>query len=236
MRAKLASAAILGVLAFALGAGDGSGHPGHGVPTVRVGGFAFAPDALTIVKGDAVVWTWNALDTNHSVTSVAGQPDAFDSDAGKAPGQVNHARGDAYSHLFDSVGTYNYFCKVHPSMRGTVVVQALGGDDSGPRVRSLRAKRPKACRKGSKGCSKPGGLFSFSLSEAATLFVDVERVNRKGEVEKVVRSFTRALEGGSHELKLGVNKFKPGSYVFAVEAQDAAKNSSGRFETRFKVR
>ena len=32
-------------------------------------------------------------------------------------------KGQSFSHTFDTEGTYDYFCEVHPWMQGAVVVQ-----------------------------------------------------------------------------------------------------------------
>ena len=32
-------------------------------------------------------------------------------------------KGDSFNHTFDTAGTFTYYCKIHPSMKGTVVVE-----------------------------------------------------------------------------------------------------------------
>ncbi|MGB4306314.1 MAG: plastocyanin/azurin family copper-binding protein [Methanosarcina flavescens] len=32
-------------------------------------------------------------------------------------------QGDSYEFLFTEAGNYDYYCSIHPEMRGTVVVQ-----------------------------------------------------------------------------------------------------------------
>ena len=34
----------------------------------------------------------------------------------------NLASGAAYSHTFAQAGTYQYYCVIHPNMKGTIVV------------------------------------------------------------------------------------------------------------------
>ncbi|HTZ41834.1 MAG TPA: plastocyanin/azurin family copper-binding protein [Candidatus Omnitrophota bacterium] len=31
--------------------------------------------------------------------------------------------GGTYSHTFAAAGTYSYHCSIHPSMKGTIIVQ-----------------------------------------------------------------------------------------------------------------
>jgi plastocyanin len=77
---------------------------------VDIAGFAFDPDTLTIVVGDTVRWT-NSDAAPHTATSNTG---VFDS------GTL--ATGDQFSYTFDQVGSYPYFCSIHPSMTAVITV------------------------------------------------------------------------------------------------------------------
>ena len=90
--------------------------------SVTIADFSFSPATVTINQGDTVTWVNNGP-TSHSATSTSG---AFDS--GVLP------KGGSSSHTFDQAGTYSYYCKPHPFMKGTVVVQAAqtgGGGTTG---------------------------------------------------------------------------------------------------------
>src|SRR5437764_7756186 len=99
---------------------------------VTIKNFSFMPSSITIAQGDAVKWTWAGPDTNHSVTSTAGQADSFDSDPGKTPSSLDHPPGDTFSHTFNTPGTFTYMCKVHSFMTGKVVVNGPTGPDTTP--------------------------------------------------------------------------------------------------------
>ena len=72
---------------------------------------AFNPATVNISTGDTVRWT--NLDTaSHTVT---GTGTNFRSEL------LN--QGDSYEFLFTEAGNYDYYCSIHPEMRGTVVVQ-----------------------------------------------------------------------------------------------------------------
>ena len=73
--------------------------------------FAFDPEALTIAAGTEVVWT-NRDDAAHTVTQNGGLLDSPDL-----------GDGDTYAVGFPDPGTYEYFCKFHPAMRGTITVE-----------------------------------------------------------------------------------------------------------------
>jgi plastocyanin len=82
---------------------------------IRIEGFAFDPDEITIASGDTVTWT-NYDDSRHTVTE---DDDAFDSD--------DLDQGDTFSWTFDVAGSYGYFCDRHDeTMSGTVNVEEAG--------------------------------------------------------------------------------------------------------------
>jgi plastocyanin len=82
---------------------------------VLIQGFRYQPTSLQVTAGTTVVWS-NEDQINHTATS--GTPDApdglFDLSMGSA--------GTSAEFTFDDPGTYPYFCTVHTSMIGEVVV------------------------------------------------------------------------------------------------------------------
>jgi amicyanin len=89
--------------------------PAGGPAAVKVSieNFDFAPKELVVPAGTTVTWV-NADDVPHTVTSTASPP-LFDSRTLRA--------NDTFSFTFQAAGTYEYFCKAHPSMTGKVVVR-----------------------------------------------------------------------------------------------------------------
>ncbi len=79
--------------------------------SVDISGFSYTPSSLTVNAGDTVVWT-NHDTVGHTVTS----------DQGTELHSGVMAAGQAYSHTFDTPGTYTYHCTIHPYMKGTVTV------------------------------------------------------------------------------------------------------------------
>jgi plastocyanin len=72
--------------------------------------------AITIIAGDKIAWKNCSDTTNHTVTSDDGSPEVFDKEL--SPGQI-------FTKLFDAAGpSIGYHCKIHPSMHGTILVQA----------------------------------------------------------------------------------------------------------------
>ena len=80
---------------------------------------SYQPPALDVAVGATVRWENIDGDDDHTVTSADG---AFNS--GVLPA------GSAFEYTFDAPGTFPYFCAIHPSMTGTVVVRepALAGE------------------------------------------------------------------------------------------------------------
>ena len=77
--------------------------------TVEAKNLAFTPSIIKVNVGDTVTFTNNDT-TTHTVTS-----STFDS------GEL--AEGQSFKRTFDTAGTYDYHCSLHPFMTGQVIVQ-----------------------------------------------------------------------------------------------------------------
>jgi len=84
----------------------------HPTRTVLIKGFRFKPAHITIKRGTKVRWI-NKDSTAHTAT--ANNRRSFDS------GRLG--KGQRYSHTFKRAGKKPYHCKIHPHMRGRVVVK-----------------------------------------------------------------------------------------------------------------
>lgn len=94
--------------------------PGSSTPGCDETQECFIPYKVTVNPGDEVVWS-NDDTAAHTVTSgtaVDGPDGLFDSSLFMA--------GATFSHKFDTLGVYDYFCMVHPWMAGQVFV-TVGG-------------------------------------------------------------------------------------------------------------
>jgi plastocyanin len=80
---------------------------------VLIDNFTFNPATLTVTAGATVTWV-NRDDVPHTATSSA-KPRVFDSGALDTD--------ERFSHVFDTPGTYAYFCSIHPHMTGQIVVK-----------------------------------------------------------------------------------------------------------------
>ena len=85
--------------------GSGSG----GAQAVSIANFAFSPADVSVKVGDSVTWTNNDT-VPHTVT--------FASFASQ-----ELAPGATYTHKFDTAGSFDYKCSIHPNMTAKVTVQ-----------------------------------------------------------------------------------------------------------------
>ncbi|MGI0042211.1 MAG: cupredoxin domain-containing protein, partial [Nitrososphaeraceae archaeon] len=86
-----------------------------------MGDKAFSPNPLNIKVGDSITWT-NNDSTVHTVTSGTGPTDPnmgkeFDSGL-----KTLMSPGDTFSFTFSKTGEFPYYCAVHPTMVGTIIV------------------------------------------------------------------------------------------------------------------
>lgn len=79
---------------------------------------SYDPNPINVNAGDSVTWT-NSDNDIHSVTSGG--------DEGPSIGQEFDSgilgEGQSFTHRFENPGTYEYFCSIHPSMVGEVIVK-----------------------------------------------------------------------------------------------------------------
>ena len=103
--------------------GNTTGASGGNSVTIAAGssvpsnGKFFEPPTMTVSKGTTVTWT-NADSTLHTVTS--GSAEAGNS--GTEFDSSYLAAGKTFQHPFNTAGTFDYYCTLHPFMTGKVVV------------------------------------------------------------------------------------------------------------------
>jgi plastocyanin len=91
---------------------DSAAAPATAPANVTIEGFAFNPQTIEISAGDTVTWT-NNDSAQHTVTQ---------DPAGSGFASGNLSQGATFENTFDTPGTFDYFCEIHPNMIGTVVV------------------------------------------------------------------------------------------------------------------
>lgn len=115
----------------------------------RIVDFAFTDTTLSINIGDTVAWQ-NTGAQSHTVTSEVG---VFDS------GSISP--GSDFSTVFNSAGTYYYYCKIHPQMRAAIVVgsgtPAYGNGTTTPTTASNQSGGYGMSSYGNSGAAGYGG-------------------------------------------------------------------------------
>ena len=125
-----------------------------------LGDKTYSPDPVTIARGATVIWT-NNDSIAHTVTA---KPDATVFDSGSI------APGATFSHTFNSVGDFDYFCTIHPGMVGKVTVSDSAGVCAAP------STSPSGRPSGSPGTSPstvPSTVPSGGPSEIPTVLPSV---------------------------------------------------------------
>jgi plastocyanin len=84
--------------------------------TVRIDGMRYDPGNITVKPGTTVTWV-HGSQMPHTINGNAD---------GLRSGTLY--KGQQYSHTFNATGNYNYYCGLHPSMTGSVVVEEAATD------------------------------------------------------------------------------------------------------------
>lgn len=106
--------------------GGGTDQPA----AVTIANIAFTPPSMKVLRGTTVTWTNNDASVRHTATSgepgtraVAGVSKGSPANAdGVFDGDMPDA-GSSFEFTFDETGTFAYFCEIHPSMTGSIVVE-----------------------------------------------------------------------------------------------------------------
>jgi amicyanin len=108
----IAGSMLAGMAVAALGVAARAQAPGL---AVTIDNFTFGPQQIKVKTGDTVTWI-NHDDIPHTVrsTTAAFKSNALDTD-------------DKFSFTFAAPGKYDYFCSLHPTMTGSIVVEADTG-------------------------------------------------------------------------------------------------------------
>jgi plastocyanin len=176
--APLTALAVLAVTSPSLAADFGIG----------VSDFKFTPKDQKIAVGDKVVWTFDQ--GGHSATSVAGQPERWDSDVLDA--------GATFEETFTNPGRYQYLCTPHEAfMRGAIVV---GSDAVADTVDAFKTK-----------VSGKKATVSFQLKEAAQATYRL-----KGPSKRTVTR--KRLKAGKQSITL--KGLKAGRYTGTLTLSD----------------
>lgn len=83
--------------------------PDYQTASVSIANFAFNPTTITVKIGTTVTWI-NDDPAPHTIISPTFTSNTLNT-------------GDSFSYTFNQEGTFNYYCSIHPSMTGQIIVQ-----------------------------------------------------------------------------------------------------------------
>jgi plastocyanin len=81
---------------------------------VEVVDIDYEPREVTVAKGGKITWTHTG-NLPHTVTKDSGPGPDFSSET--------LSNGDTYEQTFDTPGTIEYVCKIHPQQHGSITVK-----------------------------------------------------------------------------------------------------------------
>ena len=122
----------------------------------------FDPNPVTIAMGGTVTWE-NVDNAAHTVTS--GSP--ADGPDGVFDSSLIMAGGATFSHTFDDVGTYDYFCMVHPWMQGSVIVEDEAAAEAEAAEAEAEAAEAEAAEAEAAAAAAIAALEAEQAAEAA---------------------------------------------------------------------
>jgi plastocyanin len=112
MRAATFLALVLAAISVAAGRPQATtSQEKRAANLVTIENYSFAPNELTVAVGTEVTWV-NKDDDAHTVVTTGS---TFKSKALDT--------GEKFSFTFHDPGTYEYFCSIHPNMKGKVIVK-----------------------------------------------------------------------------------------------------------------
>jgi plastocyanin len=210
---------------------------------VSIGHYQWSLPQIHLDLGEHVTWYWVGPDTMHSVTGISDNDSGIDSDRGiNTP---NHPLGDTFRVTFDHPGTYQFQCKLHPGVRGTVDVSSTPGDPNTeidpvpkinfdltpPHLSELKLRNRKFGRGGT------------------TLHLGVDETSKIDAEYYAMRNGHRAGFAGWHAWRTHVgyndlrfagrsNHFRarPGHYMAVIRATDTSNNAARKRLRRFRIR
>jgi hypothetical protein len=151
--------------------------------------FSFSPRSAQVDPGDSVTWSFVGP-TDHTTTSKAGQAERWDSPL-EGPGKT-------FSHTFTKPGKFQFYCRPHPYMTGTVTV----GSDAVPK--SFTRSAIKGGRR--------SVTASLTLAEGAKVTLSAKAKGRKA------KSVSKRLAKGKR--KIAVGRLAAGRYKVTLTAVD----------------
>jgi len=187
----------------------------------------FIPSTVVITVGGTVTWenTDTAAHTSSSGTPAGGPDGVFDSSL--------IMTGASFSHTFDSAGTFDYFCMVHPWMTGTVIVEAEaehGEEMEHTEMEEMEHTEMEEMGHGDDHAAKGVEDISDQFTASVTSGV-IHHIGANSDDDTLLVHLFGADDDG--ELKITLNKdiitpFDDGSYFVLINSEEVEFEQMGR--------
>jgi plastocyanin len=210
---------------------------------VSIGHYQWSLPQIHLNLGEHVTWYWVGPDTMHSVTGISPNDRGIDSDAGiNTP---NHPLGDTFRLAFNQPGTYQFQCKLHPGVRGTVNVSSTPGDpnkevDPVPKINfDLTPPHVSELNLRSRSFGRHGTTLHFGVDETSKIDSEYYAM-RHGHRSGFAGWHAWHAHVGYNDVDFGgASKHfhpKPGRYVAIIRATDTSNNTARKRIRHFRVR
>jgi plastocyanin len=237
---------LIGALAVALACALGSvtSTARAAGAKVAIGHYRWSRPVVHVDLGQRVTWYWVGPDTMHSVTGVSVNDLGEDSDPNRP--EPEHRLGDHFRLSFTQPGVYAFRCKLHPVVRGQVIVSATPGDpgddpDPIPRL-NLDLTRPTLTDifLASRRPSLRGTELHLALDDPSVIDAEIWQADASGRRTTYAGWQQWRAHIGFNELPFAARarhfRPRPGRYVAYVKATDMYNNVSRTRTLRFTVR
>lgn len=210
---------------------------------VSIAHYRWSNPEVRIDLGEKVTWDWLGPDLAHSITGVS--PNARQWDSDPRTDAPFHRAGHSYTLQFTQPDAYVFHCKLHPAVRGEVIVSEVPGDpssDPGPQPPlNIDVTRPTLDRVVLGRHRRRGGAglpFSARVSERGRLEAEYYRLG-PGRKRAHAGFKSWRVEAGVNRLRLGRRwrhfEAEPGRYEAMLRAVDRSANVSRPVTVRFAI-
>jgi plastocyanin len=236
-RFALAAGVLLGaVLLLAVATARAANH------RVAIGHYQWSLPQIHLDLGEHVTWYWVGPDTMHSVTGTSPNDAAWDSDRGiNTP---NHSLGDTYQLTFNEPGTYTFQCKLHSSVRGTVLVSDKPGDrtrevDPVPKTNvDVTPPHVNGIKLKSRQFGRHGTALQFGVNESSKLDAEYYGLRHGHRGDFAGWNDWKGHVGYNDVTFGGHSKHfdaRPGRYIAVMRATDKSHNAGRKVVRRFRI-
>jgi plastocyanin len=208
---------------------------------VGIGDFQWSLGEVHVDRGDSVTWYWIGPDTQHSVTGQTANAKAIDSDPRRTP---EHAVDDRFKVTFDQPGVYEFQCKLHAIVRGTVTVTSAQGTgapspdaDPQPAIDFTPPELTDARWSTTRMKTGAGAELDYTLDEPARIVFDVLQKRHGRWRLRGTKRFHGHIGYNHWDFggALRHRRVKPGRYRGLLVAIDAEGNRTKDVRAPFRV-